>query len=178
MAAITGKTVYVFGAGASVHAGAPLLRDFLQRARLLLDHPDGLVYRKSFVRVFKWIEELRSSSYYVEIDLANLEHVFSLAEMAVQVGRDNAEEIYSDLKYLAVETLDFCDLRLSPDKTLMYEPPSVYSQFVRVLNSRNKSRRDRIGSDRFRRDSIISFNYDVMLDYAIRFHRVIVKSGV
>jgi len=63
--------MYVLGAGASVHTEAPLLRDFLVRARLLHEGK-GDVRHESFERVFKWIDSLRPSSYYVELDLDNL----------------------------------------------------------------------------------------------------------
>ncbi len=76
LAQITGKTIYVLGAGASQHTGAPLLRDFLVTARILREEKSELRYRGSFDRVFEWIDTLRGSSYYVEFDLDNLEHVF------------------------------------------------------------------------------------------------------
>src|SRR5882672_7654554 len=108
MSQITGKTVYMLGAGASHHTGAPLLRDFLVHARLLLDGKDTLCYRDSFQRTFEWINSLRGSSYYVEFDLDNLEHVFSLAEMGKQIGVDGNAERVSDLRKLVLETLDRC----------------------------------------------------------------------
>ena len=77
MTKIVGKTIYVLGTGASQRTGAPLLRDFLVAARLLrYGRGGGLHYQKSFDIVFEWIDSLRGSSYYVEIDLDNIEHVF------------------------------------------------------------------------------------------------------
>ncbi len=53
MALITGKTVYVLGAGASQHTGAPLLRDFLVTARVLLEGKLDLKHKESFKKIFE-----------------------------------------------------------------------------------------------------------------------------
>lgn len=170
MSQITGKTVYVLGAGASHHTGAPLLRDFLVQARLLLDGKETLRFRNSFQRTFEWINSLRGSSYYVEFDLDNLEHVFSLAEMGKQIGVDGNEERVSDLRNLILETLDRCQLKVEGGQI---KPDTAYSSFVRNLVVLNEKRRESLGSGtEFENDLIITFNYDVMLDYAMRFDNV------
>ena len=167
MSEITGKTVYVLGAGASHHTGAPLLRDFLVRARLLLDGKENLQYRESFERTFGWINSLRGSSYYVEFDLDNLEHVFSLAEMERQIGLKDSDQKVSDLRRLILETLDRCQLKVEGGQII---PDKIYSMFVENLDLLNQERKDSFGDpSEFERDVIITFNYDVMLDYAMRF---------
>jgi hypothetical protein len=46
--------VYVFGAGASSHAGAPLTKDFLERGfDLLCTTPKPDIPRDSFIRIAK-----------------------------------------------------------------------------------------------------------------------------
>src|SRR5438552_6334345 len=130
MPEITGKTVYVLGAGASFHVGAPLLADFLVTARLLREGKQPLVHQDSFDRVFEWIDKLRESSYYVEFDLDNLEHVFSLAEMGKQLKLEGAEQIFTDLRYLVTETLDICRVRYSDKQPL---PSPTYDSFVKLL---------------------------------------------
>ena len=92
LAQITGKTVYILGAGASAHTGAPVLRDFLVRSRLLSEGRTPPYFKRSFENVFLWINELRSSSYYVEFDLDNLEHIFSLADMSRQLELPAGEQ--------------------------------------------------------------------------------------
>ena len=76
MPVITGKTVYVLGAGASHHTGIPLLGDFLFTARLILESNRTIRHKDAFDLVFSWIDAMRGSSYYVELDLDNLEHIF------------------------------------------------------------------------------------------------------
>lgn len=165
---ITGKTIYVLGAGSSHHTGAPLLRDFLLTARLLLEEKQELKYKDSFTKIFNWIDSLRGASYYVELDLDNLEHIFSLAEMLKQLGSKEGEEHFSDLRYVVMETLDRCQIQWRQNR---YQPDSLYDRFVKILGDINKKRKDRIvqASGNFERDVIVTLNYDVMLDYAMRF---------
>lgn len=168
---ITGKTIYVLGAGSSHHTGAPLLRDFLLTAKLLREGKKELKYKEAFDRIFKWIDSLRGASYYVELDLDNLEHIFSLAEMQKQIGIKEGKEHFSDLRYVVMETLDNrCQIRWTDKR---YQPDDLYSLFVRTLNEVNNQRQQIIGSHGdFERDTIITLNYDVMLDYAMRFNSI------
>lgn len=167
MSQIVGKTIYVLGAGCSHHTGAPLLGDFLVKARLLMESESGLVYRESFERIFSWIDNLRSASYYVELDLDNLEHIFSLADMLRQIGSPEGEQYFSDLRYVVMETLDRCQIRWQGER---FQPDNLYHQFVKNLEDLNRKRSDRTyqTSSSIEKDVIITFNYDVMLDYAIR----------
>lgn len=169
MERVLGKTLYVLGAGASVHTGAPLLSNFLVKARLLREGRSPLTHRESFDNVFEWIESLRGSSYYIEFDLDNLEQIFSLAEMARQIGHEDGERLCSDLKWLVMETLDRCRLHYDGQQ---YQPDSVYREFVSSLVKLNRERVGELGQieDSNTRDVIVSFNYDVMLDYAMQFH--------
>lgn len=172
MAQITGKTVYVLGAGASHHTGAPLLKDFLVRARLLREGRGELKYKESFDKVFEWIDRLRGSSYYVEFDLDNLEHIFSIAEMSSQLGLEEGKEISRHLTKVILETLDRCQLKYQ-DKQL--RPDDIYLGFTQVLTKQNQKRMEYTNQARgtFENDVIVTFNYDVMLDYAMRFEGIV-----
>ena len=165
MTQITGRTMYVLGAGASFHTGAPLLRDFLVEARLLRDSRSR-VRHESFDRVFKWIDSMRPSSYYVELDLDNLEHVFSLAELRRQLQMDGAETLCADLRHVVMDTLDACQLTV---RNREVAPDRRYNQFVTTLCELNEGRLQRIGKqpDSSSRDIVVTLNYDVMLDYAM-----------
>jgi hypothetical protein len=170
LSTITGKTIYILGAGSSHHSGAPLLRDFLLKARLLRERNADLKYKDAFDRTFKWIDSLRAASYYVELDLDNLEHIFSLAEMQKQIGIEDGEQHFSDLRYVVMETLDTCQVRWAGKR---YEPDDLYVNFITTLQAINNDRQRRI-RDRssFNKDTIITLNYDVMLDYAMNFHGI------
>lgn len=177
MARVTGKTIYLLGAGASQHTGAPLLKDFLLSARVLREEGGELRYQQSFDRVFKWIDSLRASSYYVEFDLDNLEHVFSLAEMSRQLGLESGEERCSDLRYVIMETLDRLQLRYTRGQLV---PSPAYGAFVSKMVALNNARLEHVGATKYPlgRDVIITFNYDVMLDYAMKFHGIRPSYGV
>jgi len=177
MTEITGKTIYVLGAGASVHTGAPLLNDFLVKARMLLESKTTLKHKESFERVFEWIDRLRGSSYYIDFDLDNLEHIFSLAEMQRQLAIAGGEMICKDLKYLIMETLDQCkleyrDKRINPDRT--------YSAFLEILANINEKRQKITQQPQgtFEKDVIITFNYDIMLDNAFNSNRYDIDYGL
>jgi len=169
MNGLPGKTLYVLGAGASFHTGAPLLKDFLANARFILGSGKGtrLRYKDDFEHVFKWIEGLRSASYYVEFDLDNLEHVFSLAEMRTNIGMPDGPDLRTSLRRLIVETLDqsmslaYVNGRFNPD--------DLYARFVQTLKNLNDERQKLadIAIGIFQKDTLITFNYDVSLDYAL-----------
>src|SRR5262245_11889993 len=133
---------------------------------MLRDGKEPLTYKESFNRVFDWIDKLRGSSYYVEFDLDNLEHVFSLAEVNKQLKSEGAEELFTDLRYVVMETLDVCRVKHSKEQLLPSEP---YHSFVDILVRLNDERQRRTGSLPLHRDAIVTFNYDVMLDYAFSF---------
>jgi hypothetical protein len=131
MPLITGKTVYILGAGASHHTGIPLLGDFLFSARLLMESNNTLRYREAFELVFAWIDAKRGSSYYVELDLNNLEHIFSLAEMDRQINPGSNNDIVKELRYVVSETIDnACKLEFQGDHL---PPDKVYGQFVNTF---------------------------------------------
>ncbi len=169
MAQITGRTVYILGAGASFHTGAPLLRDFLVKARLLLEGKQKPVSEKSFKEVFQWIDSLRASSYYVDFDLDNLEHLFSLADMGKQLNFPKEIEIFDALLDVIAETLDQCELNIDK-RSGEYAADQTYTDFAVNLRTNNENRAKLLGKNcqSLESDVIITFNYDVMLDHAMR----------
>jgi NAD-dependent SIR2 family protein deacetylase len=166
MVEVSGKTVYILGAGASVHTGAPLLRDFLVRSRNLLESEKDLRNKTAFEEVFEWLDGLRSSAYYVDFDLDNLEHVFSLADMGRQIGWGGCDRIFSSLKILICDTLDHCPIYRGGDQ---FKPDAIYAGFVKQLRESNRKRMNRVNASTqgFENDTIVTFNYDIALDFAI-----------
>jgi hypothetical protein len=135
VAQVKGKTVFVLGAGASVHTGAPLLRGFMPLARTFLESEpeERLIWKSSFQNIFKWVDSQRGSAYYVDIDFDNLEHLFSLLALQKEIGDKQAESLYLDLSHVVVSTLalacqtDYAKGRFSPDQ--------VYRDFVSTIAS-------------------------------------------
>ena len=75
------KYVFVLGAGASVHAGVPTMAGFLDRARDSYESDTGVQWREDFDRIFKILAELQSVHSKAELDLSNIEVVFSTFEL-------------------------------------------------------------------------------------------------
>ncbi len=166
MAKILGKTVYVLGAGASAHTGAPLLADFLAQARELPYRAKDISCLDSFERVLTWIEEIKRASYYVKLQLENLEHVFSLADLGHQIGLRGFQLYCSDLRKVIAEVLDHCELeRPSQHSKFLDKVYPAFMEHLKELNERRKATTLQ-GNKPFSADSIITFNYDVFLDHA------------
>ena len=103
------KNVYILGAGFSANAGAPVMKDFVERAKLLRDDPRlGLPAedQKTFDRVFKRLAELRNAQAKMTIDNENMEHLFSLLDMDIEFGGKNADTLRQDLIFLILRTLE------------------------------------------------------------------------
>ena len=81
------KTVFIFGAGVSRGAKAPLMFDFLDCARALLRRSPDAIDRKAFERVFETLSQLRSVYARAYIDLDNIESVFAAIEAGELLGR-------------------------------------------------------------------------------------------
>ena len=159
------RTVFILGAGASVHAGAPVMKNFLDVAEDLLlgghlDSQDA----KQFHAVFKGMHGLQGSLAKASMDLSNIESVFAAFEMAALLGtgQDQVDgvKLTEAIRRLIVVTLE---------KTIKFpfipgeinagpRPTEEYSHFTAAL-------RDIMEADR--PVSIITFNYDVALDYAM-----------
>lgn len=93
---------------------------------------------------------------------------FFLVEMSKQVGLAQGGKLFSDLRYVVMETLDQCHLSWRKSQL---RPDDHYLTFAQILRKLNGQRRDYTGqpSGTFENDVIITFNYDVMLDYAMKF---------
>ena len=158
---IIGKTVHVLGAGASAHAGVPLLNDFLARSRSLVSGNRDIKSQDSFTNVLEWVDSLRSPAYYLGLDLDNLEHIFSLVAMMREVGDTRADQLYSQVSHVIFETIDnSCTVHF--DSNGQYDPDPSYASFAKLIVETNERRRPLTPK---LKDSVVTLNYDVLLDY-------------
>lgn len=182
MARLDGRIAYIFGAGASADAGAPVLSQFLGRARELYRRNDSdLHYENSFRRIFTWIDEMKLSP--IEITYDNLEEVFSLITILRESGDKDAEELEFHLKNVVCETLD-SSIHLSRQsvstttpnledlgKTVQVTGPEfvdpAYAMFVEALLKNDRRRKKEMRQEHYKPDVLISFNYDLLLDYML-----------
>ncbi|WP_233079735.1 hypothetical protein, partial [Rheinheimera soli] len=78
--------VFILGAGASVDAGAPVMGDFLERAQRLLVTRKVEDKREHFERVFLAISKLQVVHSKAQLDLNNIESIFTAFELAKIIG--------------------------------------------------------------------------------------------
>lgn len=162
------KTVFILGAGASKEAGAPLMDVFLKESdKLNKSGKIEEIFKDDFNRVFDAIDHLDPIYARANVDLENIEKVYSIFEMGRFIkklpGVNNPEEIdkiIDSLKTLIFETLDKT-ITICTESNGKLCPDGSYLDFVSLVESIKNQ--DGIFP------SIISFNYDLALDCAL-FH--------
>lgn len=163
------KTVFILGAGASKESGAPLMNEFLKESeKLKRSGKIEEIFKNDFDRVFSAINNLDSIYARANVDLENIEKVYSIFEMGRFIkklpGVNNPEDIdkiIDSLKVLIFETLDKAiAIRMKKNGKLC--PDGSYMDFVSLV----KIIKNQDGTF----PSIISFNYDLALDCALFFN--------
>lgn len=162
------QTVIILGAGASKGAGAPLMNEFLDVAD---DLRKGSSQRdKDFDLVIKGRDALQLVHSKATMDLLNLESVFAAFEMArllQRLGSLSLEEIDAlpgAMSRVIQRTLEATIKFPFYDNVL--HPPGAYDNLGSMIS---KFRDQRFY---FSGLSLITFNYEVCLDYALHFHNV------
>lgn len=163
-------TVFVLGAGASRHAGAPLMADFLDVAERLLHSGEVREDAHAFQLVFRAIHMLQPAFAKARIDTDNLESVYAAFEMARVFGRlgdlpdEDLKRLPAAMRTVIVRTLESTVSFVRGHETV--EAPSAYRQLVDLISKL------RCLPGRPHRVSVITFNYDLALDYALYSARV------
>jgi hypothetical protein len=180
--------VYILGAGFSRDAGAPLIHDFLDRAREFYADPDmplDAVERQHFEKVFKFKREITKAREKFRIDLDNIEQLFGLVEMSQRLG-DESQETRDAMVYLIAKTLELAVkdtsrrppvkfgwstgslppftsyVRQSPSAGNLFET-DIYTHFALLLSGTYDDQH-KLES---RCSTVITFNYDLILDDAL-----------
>jgi len=167
------KNVFLIGAGASAHTGAPVMSNFLRAALNLLDSE---VLTGEDAQRFKRIISYRNAHDAVEqkagFDLTNIEDVFGLIEIDCRVDK-SATVLRDDLIFLILKTLEQTIREEDPDHTVCQinvqtasgarsqeRKQSVSGHFVDIVSRRWEQR----PQNGICKDSIISLNYDLILE--------------
>lgn len=159
------NVVFILGAGCSKSCGAPLMADFLDVASHLYNTAEPNDKSEFFELVFRAIGSLQRVHSKSQLDINNIESVFTAFEIADTIdklpGFESSEipKVVSALKKLIVDTLE---------KTISFPisnghilTPVAYKQFVELL-------RDIKYECSPRRDvSVLTFNYDIVADWAL-----------
>jgi hypothetical protein len=164
---------FVLGAGASVDDGAPVMDNFLDKAKEILRNSDLFRYniiKSAFEDVFNSFADVRgiySKSY---LNLDNIEILFGAVEMGIMLekyGNRNLHDILRLKRSLItsiVQTLESSmKLIIEKDKVL---PPANYRNFIAILKFIMESHKNYYGFN------FITFNYDVGLDLSLLFHEI------
>jgi hypothetical protein len=159
------KYVFILGAGASVHAGAPLMFNFLDRARDLFLADGRCAYASDLNRVFNAMSQLQVVHSKSVLDIVNLESVLSAFEMATLLGVEpGSQELLASINRLIAWTLnESTEMEVKDYKPV---PARHYSRFAELIETLSTNITE-IGSC-----CIITFNYDLALDFALKQRKV------
>lgn len=160
------NTVFVLGAGASKLAGAPLMKGFLDTAYdLWRTNAIPKPADECFKTVFESIAALQSVHSKSELDLDNIESVFTTCEMAKTLGRFpgktecQIDDLIRALKVVIVQTLEHT-VRFPVEEGRLKSPPP-HDEFVVLLHQLKEKANPR------HKVSVITFNYDIALDFSL-----------
>lgn len=176
------ETVFILGAGASKAAGAPLMRDFLDVAdRLRKTHQTGN-RQEDFELVFKGIGALERAHSKAAVDIDNVESVFAAFEMAKLIGRlgelpdDDVERLPGAMRRVIEVTIEeTVEFPISQGRIVA---PVGYAKLAKLIlevcSSPVHDQGPRFPGS-LSQFSVITFNYDLCLDFA--FHSASVPVG-
>jgi len=90
------KVVYFLGAGFSVPAGLPVISNFLFRAKdQYFSQPNNFSYFKA---VFEYIDGLSKAKNFINVDLFNVEEIFSIADTHELLGKGLKKDLQQFIK--------------------------------------------------------------------------------
>lgn len=159
------NVVFILGAGASRQAGAPLMANFLDVANDLLRAGRVDESKTSFERVFAAIGGLQAVHSKAQLDLNNIEAIFTALELGKVIQRLPGTEVseipqtIADLKEVIVKTLE--TTLPFPTRKNWIGVPKPYDDFAKAINY--------LRADAFptQTSSVITFNYDLAADIAL-----------
>ncbi len=156
------ETVFILGAGASKEGGAPTMPEFLGVSREIERRKKGA----HFETVFRAVGALQAVHSKATMDLVNVESVFASFELARIIGRfpghepEQIQGLVDAMKRVIADTIEET-LEFSVHQTDGLLPPRPYRPFAEKLKRLHQAKRT---------VAILTFNYDVAIDYAL--HKV------
>lgn len=160
----TDKNVYLLGAGFSKEIGLPLQDDFLLVAKdVFFKNPTQFSH---FERVFNYQNNLSKMRQFLNYPLLNLEQLFNLIEMDLFYSKSpGTAEIKNDLIKLICDVLiDKTPCPFSHDNNGSLIIDQAFNKYLSFLSLFIKD--DHKPHLTTHRDSIISFNYDLVIEGA------------
>ena len=160
------NSVFILGAGASAHAGVPVMKDFLEVIEdIHRSASKNWIEYPVFDLVVRARGELAAVQSKARFDIRNLESVFAAFEMAAIFGELGNLEA-DDVTYLMIAIRRAIVLTIERQMVLEVAhgdilPPHEYDYFGAVIREL---------LEKGERASIITFNYDVGLDLGLSRH--------
>lgn len=159
------NVVFILGAGASRQCGTPLMSDFLDVASNLLRSNQVEDKRTEFENVFAVIGALQAVHSKAQLDLNNIESIFTALELGRIIKRvpglsaEKIPEAIAALKELIVKTLEVT--MKFPVTDGYIGVPAPYEAFASLLTH--------LREEAFPKQTaaVISFNYDIAADMAM-----------
>jgi hypothetical protein len=155
------ENVYILGAGASRAAGAPLMKEFIDRAEDFFLARKFVTDEKRIGKVFEVIVELQRLYAKSSLDLLNIETLFGALEMGRIIKRlgkytdeNEIQQIRDSMILLIVRTIE---------KSISYD----IQDGIPVPNDEYKNFAEMLSVKEFEPAAVITFNYDIALDYAL-----------
>jgi len=159
----TDKNVYILGAGFSKGIGLPLQDEFLLKAKEVYFR--NRAKYEHFERVFRYQDKLSKMRQFLNYPLLNLEHLFNLIEMDIFYSKD--DEVKTTKKAFIDLICDVLkELTPSPfyhDKQGKMLFSSDYEHYRSFLGLFLKDKQSMVTYE----DTIITFNYDLVLEGAL-----------
>lgn len=155
------NTVFILGAGASHHAGAPLMSGFLDAAEdVRRAVPPNWEHRQAFEDVARGRALLQRVHSKAKFDLSNLESVFEAFETAELLGVWH-EELPTDLpnkmRIVIAETLK--QRVRFPKKGAHIQATDEYAKLAYLIR--------RLILDKEHSVTVVTFNYDIAIDVGL-----------
>lgn len=158
--------VVVLGAGASAACGGPVMGNFLDKARDILASGRAGEAEQHFKDAFKAIGGLQAVHSKADLDIYNVESVFTAFEMAEMIRPDFVAKLkiqHSPVGALLVMISGTLELTiLFPVEDSALKAPAPYQNLAMTLKRLLHYSVPR------RSASVLTFNYDLGLDFAFR----------
>jgi len=157
------EIVFILGAGTSAEAGAPVTRDFLGAAENLRRERKVTAFAADFDLVDTVIGELQRLLPKTYVNLNDIETVFGLFEMGQLLGsflersEEEIKQLLISIKRVIVETLERTLLFPVAEGTV--RPAPYHEAFATLIHRLHIKDR--------RTCSVVTFNYDLALDFAL-----------
>jgi len=159
------NVVFILGAGASRQAGAPLMANFLDVASDLLLTNQVTAKQDDFKRVFSAIGGLQTVHSKAQLDLNNIESIFTALELGRIIQRvpgmetSDIPNAIASLKEVIVKTLEVTiGFPTLGSRIGAPEPYEAFANLVKYL---------RTNAFPEKTVAVLSFNYDICADMAL-----------